>query len=71
MMRKKSYHVNRRKRWQCPYFKWDGPMMLSCEAGKPAFPSRDAANEYMNEYCAGCWEQCSLARAWIKSAEEV
>lgn len=70
MRKKKVYHVNRRKKWQCPYFKWDGPASLSCDCGKPAFPSRDAANDYMTVYCAGCWEACSLAKAWNQYAEE-
>ena len=68
--KKKYYHVNRRKSWECPYFKWDGTNFLSCECGRPAFPSRQAANEYMNEHCASVrgWESCSLAAAWIKEA---
>ena len=67
--RKKQYHVNRRKLWLCPYFGWDGPDFLRCECGRPAFPDRTAANEYMTKHCAGSWEECSLAKAWIEHEE--
>lgn len=61
--RKKNYHWNRRKCWRCPWFGWDGPDFLRCECGKPAFPDKNAANDYMTKYCAGAWEACSLAKA--------
>ena len=70
-MGKKHYHVNRRKTWVCPYFRWDGDRYLSCDAGKPVLPDRKSANEYMTRYCADKWQECSLAQAWIKYAEEI
>lgn len=71
MGRKKYYHVNRRKSWACPYFKWDGPTFLSCEAGRPGFPTREKANEYMTCHCADVqgWKECSLAKAWNEFLE--
>lgn len=71
MSKKRIYHVNRRKTWVCPYFGWDGPEFLRCEAGRPAFPTREAANEYMTSHCADIngWKECSLAKAWNEYLE--
>lgn len=63
MAKRKSYKLNRRKKWQCPYFTWDGPDFLRCSCGRPEFTDRIAANNYMNKFCAGNWEVCSLAMA--------
>lgn len=64
MAKRKHSHVNRRKTWLCPYFRWDSDVYLRCEAGKPWFPDRKSANDYMTEYCAGAWQECTLAKAW-------
>lgn len=66
MSKRKNGAVHRRKEWCCPYFKWDGPTFLSCEAGRPSFPSRTRANAYMVRYCADMqgWKQCPLAKEW-------
>lgn len=68
----RNYHVNRRKSWKCPYFRWDGERYVRCEAGKPTFPTRQAANEYMTQHCADVcgWEKCSLAQSWNQYLEE-
>ena len=70
--RKKQYHTNRRKCWECPYFKWDEPNFISCECGRHSFPSRQAATEYMTDHCADIqgWKECSLARKWNDYLEE-
>lgn len=64
---------NRHKYWVCPFFKWDGKMEISCEAGRVQFPTKDSANEYMNAYCA-CdtnWKGCTLAAALLKYYEDM
>jgi len=71
MPRKKQYAVNRHKKWVCPYFGWDGAEFLKGKCGRPAFPNRTYANEYMNKYCAGCWEKCTLAEYWNTYMEEL
>lgn len=54
---------NRRKKWICPYYKWDSEKFVSCDGGRVCLPSRDKANRYMNKYCASYdWEHCSLAQ---------
>lgn len=60
--RKYQYKWNRRKCWKCPYFGWDGQDFLKCECGRPMFYDRTAANDYMNKFCAGSWEECTLAK---------
>ena len=62
--KKKRVPVHRRKEWQCPYFKWDGAACVSCETGLHDFPSRERANGFMDEYCAGDWRACSIAKQW-------
>lgn len=62
--------VKRNKFWSCPFFKWDGRAEVSCEAGRPRFPTPKTANEYMNRYCAGDWRACSLAAALLKYYDE-
>jgi len=60
----KSKPANRNKYWMCPFFKWDGEKDVNCEGGRISFPSRDAANEYMNTFCADNpgWENCTVAK---------
>ena len=60
----KNKPANRNKYWACPFFKWDGAKDINCEGGRITFPSPDAANEYMNTFCAHNpgWENCTVAK---------
>lgn len=62
--RRGDRHVNRRKKWVCPYFHWDGEWTVRCKAGKIVLPNRTYANDYMNRYCAKDWDKCTLAQQW-------
>jgi len=53
---------NRHMYWQCPFFKWDGKMEVSCEGGRVKFPEAEDAKGYFEKYCAGDWKNCSIAR---------
>lgn len=62
--------INRSKFWACPFFKWDAEHAVHCEGGRIAMPSRPVANAYMNAYCAGDWEKCTVAQGLTKYYEE-
>ena len=66
MGRRKDQKVHRRKDWACPYFTWDGDVFVMCQAGRPTFPNRTYANDYMDRHCADVkgWCQCTLAQTW-------
>lgn len=72
-MGRRYVKVKRRKQWACPYFRWDGPDFVACDAGRPAFPNRTYANDYMTRYCADVkgWCRCSLAQEWNEYNENV
>lgn len=59
------------KTWTCPFFTFDEPRRVHCEAGRIGFPDRPTANGYMNRFCAGGngWQKCSLACALVEYYE--
>ena len=67
-----SQAANRHKYWACPFFKWDAAKDVNCEGGKISFPTSEAANAYMNAYCANNpgWETCSVAKALYEFYEK-
>ncbi len=48
---------------QCPFFKKDASLKLSCEAATIKFPDRDARSEFILGYCANnyAWRKCPIA----------
>lgn len=54
-----------RKAWACPFFKWDDAMKLGCDGGVMRFPDRQAAVEFMDNYCANVpgFMGCSIEKA--------
>ena len=54
-----------RKIWQCPYFKWDDKLLVVCEGGRVAFPDKETARRFFDQYCAHMpgWRSCSIAAA--------
>ena len=72
MPKRKNGAVNRRKNWVCPYYRWDGDVFVACDAGRPTFPSRQRANDYMDRHCASIdgWKECPLAKEWNEYYEE-
>ena len=43
------------KRYTCPYF-------TSSEKRRVSFETGGAASRFMNQFCAGAWEHCTIAR---------
>ncbi len=69
-MSRKYKTWNRRKKWICPYYKYDAEKFVSCDGGRVCLFTRDHANRYMDKYCASYnWEKCSLAQ-YITEMEE-
>ena len=48
---------------ECPFFKDERHLKLSCEGGKLKFPDMDARSEYVLDYCSHSynWKKCSIA----------
>ena len=48
---------------QCPFYKRDTYLKLSCEGGTLKFPDADARSEYVLGYCANSynWRKCPIA----------
>jgi len=48
---------------QCPFFKRNEYLRLSCECAAIKFPDREARKEYLECYCANPvnWKKCSMA----------
>ena len=42
------------KRYTCPYF--------TSSDSRVSFETGGAASRYMNQFCAGAWEHCTIAR---------
>lgn len=50
-------------RMECPFFKDERKLKLTCEGGVLKFPDADARSEFVLEYCANnySWRKCSIA----------
>lgn len=48
---------------KCPFYICDRDKKISCEAGRQRWPDMQAKRVYLRDYCAGDWQDCSLARA--------
>ena len=59
------------KTFACPFFKWDERLCVHCEGGRPSFPDRTAAQEYINQFCGDVtgWKNCSIARTLLRFYE--
>lgn len=59
------------KTFACPFFKWDERLCVHCEGGRPTFPDRAAATEYIDRYCADVngWRDCSIAKTLLRYYE--
>ena len=59
------------KTFTCPFFKWDERLCVHCEGGRPSFPDRKAAQEYIDRYCGGLdgWKDCSIAQNLLRYYE--
>ncbi len=55
--------MHSRRRWACPFFRWDEKLRVVCDAGKVNFPDGVAKREYANEFCGSVkgWESCTMA----------
>ena len=56
-----------RRRWACPFFRWDEMRRVNCEAGKLSFPDGVAKRNYADEFCGSVcgWESCTAARMLV------
>ena len=47
----------------CPFYKSDEKLKLTCEGGVLKFPDADARSEYIISYCSNAcgWRKCSIA----------
>ena len=48
---------------ECPFFKREEKLKLSCEGAKLKFPDKDARSEFVLGYCANSynWRKCPIA----------
>ena len=54
--------------WACPFFTvtQDTKLRILCEGGRIQTPAPEALDEYSQRYCAGGWEDCSLAQLMLR-----
>lgn len=59
------------KTFTCPFFRWDERMCVHCEGGQVSFPDKEAAQEYIDQYCASPdgWQTCSVASSLLRYYE--
>ena len=48
---------------ECPFYKRDGSLKLTCEGASVRFPDKDSRSEFVLGYCANSyrWRQCPVA----------
>ncbi|MBQ3022738.1 MAG: hypothetical protein IJD91_05410 [Clostridia bacterium] len=48
---------------ECPFYKRDNYLKLSCEGASLKFPDKDARSEFLLGYCANSynWRKCPIA----------
>lgn len=59
------------KTFACPFFKWDERLCVHCEGGRPTFPDRAAAQEFIDKHCGDIngWRTCSIAAVLLRYYE--
>lgn len=51
------------KRYTCPYFRSSEKRRVCCEGNsRVSFETGGEASRFMNQYCAGEWGRCTIAR---------
>jgi len=57
--------------WCCPFWQWERPKVIRCEAGRLDFSDNHEMHEYADLYCSVNpeWEHCTLAQCRLRSYE--
>lgn len=48
---------------ECPFYKYERNLKLSCECASLKFPDKDARSEFILDYCSNPigWRKCPIA----------